>query len=137
MTIVTTRREQFDHWKLDVYKLAREFFLEAWELGKRFRREDVVIRSQFLRAALSIQLNIAEGSADYHPKEKAHFYRIARRSAHECCAVLDNLDVVLGIPIEKLDPYYHRLMIIISKLVQLDKSMMARAKSSSPRKRGQ
>jgi hypothetical protein len=83
------------------------------------------------------QLNIAEGSADYHPKEKARFYRIARRSAHECCAVLDNFDVVLGIPIEKLDPYYHRLTIIISKLVHLDKSMMARAKSSSPRKRGQ
>jgi four helix bundle protein len=41
------------------------------------------------RAATSIVLNIAEGAGEYSKAEKARFYRIARRSATECAAVLD------------------------------------------------
>lgn len=34
-------------------------------------------------------LNIAEGAGEFAPKEKARFYRMARRSATESAAVLD------------------------------------------------
>ena len=41
------------------------------------------------RAATSVVLDIAEGAGEYSKAEKARFYRIARRSASECAAVLD------------------------------------------------
>ena len=36
-------------------------------------------------------LNIAEGAGEFSKKDKARFYRIARRSSLECLAVLDLL----------------------------------------------
>ena len=42
-----------------------------------------------IRASSSIALNIAEGAGEFSPKEKARFYRMARRSATECAAILD------------------------------------------------
>jgi four helix bundle protein len=33
-------------------------------------------------------LNIAEGAGEFSPSEKARFYRMARRSATECAAIL-------------------------------------------------
>jgi four helix bundle protein len=38
---------------------------------------------------VSIALNIAEGAGEFAPREKARFYRIARRSATESAAILD------------------------------------------------
>ena len=42
-------------------------------------------------------LNIAEGAGEFSPGDKARFYRMGRRSATECAAVLDvcqRLDLV-------------------------------------------
>jgi four helix bundle protein len=64
-------RDSFGYRKLDVYRRANDFFRRAYVLGKRIKRNDGFIRSQFLRAALSIKLNIAEGSGEIRPKEKA------------------------------------------------------------------
>lgn len=36
-------------------------------------------------------MNIAEGAAEYSHAEKARFYRMAKRSATECAAILDVL----------------------------------------------
>ena len=44
---------------------------------------------QFQRAGTSVPLNIAEGSGEYSPAEKARFYRMARRSATECAGIFD------------------------------------------------
>ncbi len=41
------------------------------------------------RAALSIPLNIAEGAGEYSCDEKIRFYRIAKRSATECAAIVN------------------------------------------------
>jgi four helix bundle protein len=43
------------------------------------------------RASASIVLNIAEGAAEFRPREKARFYRMALRSASEAAATLDLL----------------------------------------------
>jgi four helix bundle protein len=85
-------RDSFGYRKLDVYRRANDFFRPAYVLGKRIKRNDGFIRSQFLRAALSIKLNIAEGSGEIRPKEKGRLYRIARRSADECSALLDDIE---------------------------------------------
>ena len=34
-------------------------------------------------------LNVAEGAGEFSPADKARFYRVARRSATECAAILD------------------------------------------------
>ena len=47
------------------------------------------LADQLQRAATSVVLNIAEGAGEFAPKEKARFYRMARRSATESAAVLD------------------------------------------------
>ncbi len=55
------------------------------------RRKDPYMADQLHRAARSIALNVGEGGGEYSPPEKAHFYRIARRSATECVAITNIL----------------------------------------------
>jgi four helix bundle protein len=78
-----------DHEDLDVYAVALEFVRFVRELVKRMPGGRTGIDSQLTRAATSIPLNIAEGAGEYSPKDKARFYRIARRSATESAAALD------------------------------------------------
>ena len=47
------------------------------------------IDDQLMRAATSMPLNIAQGAGEFSPKDKARFYRIARRSGTESAAALD------------------------------------------------
>ena len=122
-------RDGFAHRKLDVYRLATEFFKSAYELSKRLPRSEGFMKTQFLRAALSIQLNIAEGSGELRPREKARFYRIARRSADECSALLEDIEYVLKLRPEELEPYFQQLQVITVMLIGLDRSMTARARS--------
>ena len=131
----TPHRDSFDHRKLVVYQLCLEFFKEARLLALRLRGPDIVLRNQFIRAALSMPLNTAEGSGELRPREKGKFYRIARRSANECVAILDTLEFVLGMTPAQLDPYYGKLRRIIVMLVALDKAMEVRAASVVSKKR--
>jgi four helix bundle protein len=47
------------------------------------------LADQLERAATSVSFNIAEGAGEFAANEKARIYRIARRSATECAAILD------------------------------------------------
>ena len=128
-------RDSFGYRKLDVYRRANDFFRRAYVLGKQIKRNDGFIRSQFLRAALSIKLNIAEGSGEIRPKEKARLYRIARRSADECSALLDDIEFVLKLNVMDLEPYFEELQVITAMLIGLDRAMETRAAALKTRKR--
>ena len=80
---------QFDHEKLDVYHAAIAFVAVADDVTESIRPKRRNLRDQLDRAATSIVLNIAEGAGEFSANDKARFYRIARRSATECAAVLD------------------------------------------------
>jgi four helix bundle protein len=80
-----------DYERLDVYRLARELAREGNELLRLLPPGRADLADQLRRATLSISLNIAEGSGEFAPKEKARFYRIAKRSATECGAILDHM----------------------------------------------
>jgi four helix bundle protein len=78
-----------DHEKLHVYQMALDFLALADALIAALPRGHAYLTDQLYRAAASICLNIAEGAGEFSPPDKARFYRIARRSATECAAILD------------------------------------------------
>ena len=80
---------ELDHERLDVYGVAVEFLARAYRLSRDLPRGQGELSDQLLRAAVSIVLNIAEGAGESAIKEKARFFRMAKRSANECAAVLD------------------------------------------------
>ena len=81
--------DHFDHEKLDVYRASIDFVALSDHIVERLPRGRAYLADQLQRAATSIPLNIAEGAGEYSSNEKARFYRMARRSATECAAVLD------------------------------------------------
>ena len=82
---------QFDHQRLDVYKAALTFAVSAHKLSDELPKNRKHLADQLRRASASTVLNIAEGAGEWESKEKARFYRIARRSATECAAAIDIL----------------------------------------------
>src|SRR5688572_19733041 len=78
----------FDHEKLDVYRLALEFLVFADQVALRLSGKRYYMANQLRRASFSICLNIAEGAGEFSKPEKRRFYRLARRSAVECAAVI-------------------------------------------------
>ena len=61
----------------------------ADDVVERLPRGRAYLADQLQRAATSVPLNIAEGAGEFSRNEKARFYRMARRSATECAAILD------------------------------------------------
>ena len=73
-----------DFRKLDVWRKAHAMALSAHRVaGKMRRRELTSLRSQLVRAAMSVPANIVEGRAQRTDREFARFLRIALASATE------------------------------------------------------
>ena len=115
----------FDHEKLDVYQVTLSYIEStsrlSFELPKQFRHT----RDQWLRAAQSIALNIAEGNGKRSQRERERFFDIARGSALECCAIQDVLVVSGGLQDavnDKLKEKLKRVVSMLSKMVEYGKS---------------
>ena len=83
----------FDHERLDVYRLSIEYVAFSYKIAKPLGGTNRQARDQWLRAAQSIPLNIAEGNGKQSLKDKNRFFEIARGSALECAAIHDVLRV--------------------------------------------
>ena len=111
--------DTFDHEKMDVYNVAIEFVALADELAESLPRGRAYLSDQLRRACTSVPLNIAERSGEFSADEKARFYRMAKRSATECAAVLD-VCRRLGLAKEApLDSSRQLLLRIVSMLIPL------------------
>ena len=78
-----------DYERLDVYQRSIEFLALAFAVAERVPREYASLADQLKRAAMSIPLNIAEGSAKPDGPDRRRYHAIARGSAMECAAILD------------------------------------------------
>jgi four helix bundle protein len=118
---MTRRKVLFDQDRLDAYNLAREFVRAVEALLKRVPRGFAEQFDQVRRASTSILFNTAEGAGEFAPKEKARFYRIARRSATESAAVLDSFvdrGVLLEADIEPARMVLNRVTGALTRLIQ-------------------
>ena len=110
---------QFDHEKLDVYGVAIDFVVLANDVAELLPRGRAYVADQLQRAGISILLNVAEGAGEFSSKEKARFYRIAKRSATECAAILDVCSRLELVEKGCLDTGRELLLRIVSMLTQM------------------
>jgi four helix bundle protein len=75
--------------KLEVYQRGLEFAAAIESFCDGIAKGNHHLTNQLRRAALSISLNISEGSGRWHPRDKKQFYLIARGSAYECVPIID------------------------------------------------
>ena len=81
--------ETFRFRNFPVYQEAKQLFREIVKLSKSFPREYWELADQMRRCALSICLNIAEGSAKRSDKDFNRFIENSLGSANELMACLD------------------------------------------------
>jgi four helix bundle protein len=104
--------------RLDVYRCAVRFLGLASSLAGRVPRGHADLVDQFRRAALSIPLNIAEGSGK-DGRDATRFYAIARGSAMECAAILDameSLGLVEGSAVGEERELLERVVSMLTKM---------------------
>jgi len=81
---------QFDHEKLEVYKLAIAFVEWVDQLLEEIPKS-MAAYAQLDRASTSIPINIAEGNGKFTPPDRCRFFDISRGSSLECASCLDVL----------------------------------------------
>ena len=109
----------FEHEKLEVYRLSRELNREICRLTKMAGKGAYDHLDQLVRSGSSMSRNIAEASGEWAPKEKAKFYRYAKRSACEVAAALDVLVDYQMLRESDTQPAKELLQRIIPMLVKL------------------
>lgn len=109
-------REQFIFETLDVYNLAVGLYGEVRRIKLSSEDNDRIIARQLIRAALSVSLNIAEGSGKSSLRDKRNFLVIARGSLYECVAIFNVLKVSESISPEQYHSVYS-ISIRISKML--------------------
>jgi len=109
----------FDHDRLDVYRLSIEYVANAFETSRSLVGLHRHARDQWLRAAQSIPLNIAEGNGKRSLRDRARFLDIARGSALECAAIQDVLVVSGGLNRETSFDLKFKLTRIVAMLTKM------------------
>jgi len=114
---------KFDHQRLDVYRAAVKF--AGWRRGivlGRLPPGNADLADQITRASTSVVLNIAEGCGEFSRPDRVRFYRMARRSATECAAVLDLFEEFELLPLAGLEDGRALLSRVIAMLTALSRS---------------
>ena len=87
---ISITSNMLSHEKLDVYQRSIEFLAAALRIAEKLPRGHAALTDQLRRSAMSIPLNIAEGSGrGPGSADRTRFRGIARGSAMECGAILD------------------------------------------------
>lgn len=116
----------YDHEKLEVYHVARQFHRDVQALLRDVPRGHAESKDNLRRGAKSVTRNIAEGAGRWTVPDKVRFYHIARASATECAASLDELVDCAVASEERVTPLKEMLGRIIAMLIAMIRSLEAR-----------
>ena len=72
----------FGHERFETYRISIEFLKLALSLSESIAPGYAMVKDQLKRAALSIPLNIAEGSGKASTQDRKKYYVIARGSCY-------------------------------------------------------
>ncbi len=81
---------QLNHKSLNIYQATRDLAVEVYNVSRLLPTEEKFnMVPQMRRAALSVKLNLAEGSSRKSEIERKRYYEISRGSIVEIDAVLE------------------------------------------------
>src|SRR5512135_3141793 len=93
--------------RLEVWQMAVEYIDLIYKIADALpRSEEYNLKSQIIRAATSINLNVAEGSTGQSDAEQDRFLGMASRSLIETVACLRLIKRRNYVPIEAVQPVY-------------------------------
>ncbi len=81
--------QSFDDERLDVFRLSTDYVARAFEAAQSPKGLYRHACDQWLRAAQSFRVGIAEGNGKRSLKDRARFLDMARGTALECAAIRD------------------------------------------------
>lgn len=115
-------REEYDFTSLEVWQEAHRLTIAIYELSAKLPKTEIYgLTSQTRRAAISVELNIAEGHGRYHILEEIHFLFNARASIAEvqsCLLIAKDLRIAKESEINKLYLDYRVLTKRINSLIK-------------------
>ncbi|MEK7062363.1 MAG: four helix bundle protein [Patescibacteria group bacterium] len=121
------KKVEYNFYRLNVWKLGMNLVNEIYSVTKIFPNEEKFgLTSQIRRAAVSVPLNIAEGSTRRTKKDFAQFVRIALGSLMEVMACIEialNQKYVNQKEYEKIQGLIQELYF---KLIALDKFLISK-----------
>ena len=110
---------------LDVWQLALAYVDLSYQIAEQLpRSEEHHLKSQLLRAATSVALNIAEGSTGQTDAEQGRFLGMAIRSLPEtvaCQQIIRRRQLLQDFA--RLDQAYHEAEMLAKKLTALRKAV--------------
>lgn len=112
---------QLKHKTLDVYKAIRELVKETYQISLLLPPEEKFnMTLQIRRAALSVKLNLAEGSTRKSPLERKRYLEISRGSLVEIDAALEtaiDLNYYTDKQLEKIGELLNKCFAMLSKMI--------------------
>lgn len=116
------KKVEYGFYRLDVWKLGMKLVSEIYSITKKFPSEEkFCLVSQIRRAAISVPLNIAEGSAKKTKKDFASFVRIALGSLMETMTCLEISLEQKYITKSEYESFQDLIQELYFKLISLDK----------------
>ena len=112
------------HKSLDVYQVVRELVKEVYKVSKGLPPEEKFnMVPQMRRAALSVKLNLAEGSTRKSDIERKRYLEISRGSVVEIDAVLEtavDLEYFIKEELMSSGELLNRCFAMLSNMIQKD-----------------
>ena len=103
---------QLAHTKLDGFESSKQFVLECYRVTRLFPTDEkYAMVSQIRRAALSVNLNLAEGCSRKSQQERKRFFEISRGSLIE-------VDTAMDVAVDLMYCSAQDLQVLGEKLIQ-------------------
>lgn len=109
------------HKSLDIYKITRELVKETYQVSLKLPSDERFnMVQQIRRAALSVKLNLAEGSTRRSEVERKRYLEISRGSVVEIDAALEtavDLEYFSAEQIQNIGVLLNRCFAMLSKMI--------------------